>query len=104
MLHYINTHPELLDYPENQFLLHEDYLTSHAFEQATNGTGHRIGNKGFYERSGWHLVSEEKLTQKPIYFIHAVKTAEEFYFLHDHFYDKEGKLKEQLSRKMLNRT
>ena len=98
MIHHIMRHPELFNDNENHMMNHEDYFTSHAFKQATHGTSPIISIESFVERIDKNFqLSESYLRNYSIdsrfYSIHPVKNAEDFYKLHNHFYDGKEKLK-----------
>ena len=98
--------PEIYQH-EDKYMQHEDYFTSYAFRQATNGMNPIITTTGLSEPvhknfgfSFFKHFTQEYLeirsheTVSRFYSLRSVKVPEEMYKLHDTFYEADGGLKE----------
>ena len=98
MVQYILGHNELYGHKE-MGMAHEDYFTSYAFRQATNGTSPIINvpvSESFKQRFE-DIDKGRYICKNPIFkffSIHGVKRPKNFFYLHERFYDESSKLKE----------
>ena len=101
MVQYALGHKNLYSH-KDPGMAHEDYFTSYAFRQATNGTSPIInmlpGLSESFDQRFERVEHRFYICNNQINFkfssIHGVKNPENFYYLHERFYDESSKLKE----------
>ena len=100
MVHYVMRNPGIYK-DQNALMEYDDYFTSYAFTQATQGTSPIIAINGLSETlhhrfafSEHHSYTRDYPMISRFFSIRAAKRSEDIYNLHERFYDNDGKPKE----------